>query len=83
MSQLKHRVGIVISNKMDKTCIVHVPRLTKHPLYKKTIRKFVNFKVHDEQNAVKKGDKVEIVEIRPLSKDKRWMLVRIIESKKE
>ncbi len=79
----KERVGVVIGSKMDKTCIVHVARLTRHPLYKKTIKKFINFKVHDEKNETKKGDKVKIVETRPLSKDKRWRLVEILESKKE
>ena len=66
MSTRKQRVGIVISNKMDKTCIVHVARLTKHPLYKKTIKKFVNFKVHDQKNETKLGDQVKIMETRAL-----------------
>ncbi|MBI4680291.1 MAG: 30S ribosomal protein S17 [Nitrospirae bacterium] len=71
--------GKVISDKMDKTVVVAVERLTRHPLYKKTIKKIAKFKAHDEENKCKAGDKVSIVESRPLSKDKRWRVLEIIE----
>ena len=71
--------GKVISDKMDKTVVVAVERLTRHPLYKKTIKKIVKFKAHDEENKCKAGDKVSIVESRPLSKDKRWRVLEIVE----
>lgn len=71
-------IGEVISSKMDKTVVVAVKRLTQHPIYKKTIKKITKFKAHDEGNRCKIGDKVSIVESRPLSKDKRWrVLVRL------
>ncbi|MDD5746704.1 MAG: 30S ribosomal protein S17 [Candidatus Omnitrophica bacterium] len=79
----KQRVGVVISDKMDKTRVVRIERLTQHPLYRKRIKKFVNAKFHDEKNQAKEGDKVRIEETRPLSKDKRWRLVEIIEARKE
>ncbi|MFH2137785.1 MAG: 30S ribosomal protein S17 [Candidatus Omnitrophota bacterium] len=78
----KKREGVVISDKMDKTCVVHVSRLAQHPVYKKTVKKFVNLKVHDEKNEAKEGDNVIVMETRPLSKDKRWRLVEILKSKK-
>ncbi len=71
--------GKVISDKMDKTVVVAVERLTRHPLYKKTIKKIAKFKAHDEENKYKAGDKVSIVESRPLSKDKRWRVLEIVE----
>jgi small subunit ribosomal protein S17 len=71
--------GEVISNKMDKTVVVAVKRLTQHPVYKKTIKKISKFKAHDEENRAKIGDKVSIVESRPLSKDKRWKVLKVIE----
>ena len=71
--------GKVISDKMDKTVVVAVERLTQHPLYKKTIKKIAKFKAHDEENKCKAGDKVSIVESRPLSKDKRWRVLEIVE----
>ena len=74
----KLRTGIVISDKMKKTIIVGVSRLTKHPLYGKIIKKSNKFKVHDEKNTAKVGDTVRIQETRPLSKDKRWKLVEVI-----
>ncbi len=74
----KERVGVVISDKMDKTIIVRIDRVTKHSLYNKVIKKFVKFKAHDEKNKAKTGDKVKIVETRPLSKDKRWRLLEIL-----
>ena len=78
----KTRVGIVSSNKMDKTIVVSILDSVKHPLYKKVIKRTVKFKAHDEMNECNIGDKVEIMETRPLSKDKRWRLVRIIEKAK-
>jgi len=78
----KTRVGIVSSNKMDKTIVVSIKDSVKHPLYKKVIKRTVKFKAHDELNECNIGDKVEIMETRPLSKDKRWRLVRIIEKAK-
>ena len=78
----KTRVGIVSSNKMDKTIVVSILDSVKHPLYKKVIKRTVKFKAHDELNECNIGDKVEIMETRPLSKDKRWRLVEIIEKAK-
>jgi len=74
----KEKIGEVISNKMDKTCVVLLKRITTHPLYKKIMKKYTKVKVHDEKNETKIGDKVKIVETRPLSKDKHWQLVEII-----
>ena len=74
----KELIGTVVSDKMQKTIVVKVERLVKHPLYKKTIKKFKKFKVHDEENKAKVGDKVRIVETRPLSKHKRWRLVEVL-----
>ncbi len=67
--------GEVVSDKMDKTVVVAVTRLTQHPVYKKTIKKVAKFKAHDEENKCKNGDKVSIIEARPLSKDKRWKVL--------
>ena len=78
----KTRVGIVSSDKMDKTIVVSIEDSVKHPLYKKVIKRTVKFKAHDENNECGVGDKVEIMETRPLSKDKRWRLVRIIDKAK-
>jgi len=75
----KTLTGIVINDKMDKTVTVLVERLTQHSTYKKFIRKRKKFKAHDEQNACRIGDKVLIVESRPLSKDKHWRVRKIIE----
>ena len=74
----KEKVGIVLSNKMQKTIVVQVKRKTLHPEYGKVIEKAAKFKVHDEKNEAKIGDKVRIVETRPLSKDKRWRLVQVL-----
>jgi small subunit ribosomal protein S17 len=71
--------GIIISNKMDKTVVVQVERLVKHPLYKKYIRRRNKFMAHDTDNACQIGDRVEIVESRPLSKAKRWRVSRILQ----
>ena len=78
----KTRVGIVVSDKMDKTVVVAIKDNVKHPLYKKIIKTTVKFKAHDEENACGVGDKVLIMETRPLSKDKRWRVVEIIEKAK-
>ncbi len=74
----KNYTGEVISDKMQKTVVVAVTRLTQHPLYKKTIKKVVKFKAHDAEDKCKKGDIVSIVESRPLSKDKRWRVIDIV-----
>ena len=75
----KERVGLVCSDKMDKTVVVLIEQKSKHPLYKKTITTSVKFKAHDENNECGVGDKVRIVETRKLSKDKNWRLVEIVE----
>jgi small subunit ribosomal protein S17 len=75
----KSRVGIVVSDKMQKTIVVKVEEMIKHRLYKKYISRRSKFKAHDENNECKIGDKVEIMETRPLSKDKCWRLVKILE----
>ena len=75
----KTRVGTVVSDKMDKTVVVAIEDSVRHPLYKKIIKRTVKFKAHDEQNACGVGDTVEIMETRPLSKDKNWRVCRIIE----
>ncbi len=76
------KTGVVVSDKMDKTIVVKVERQYKHPLYKKIVRKHNKFKVHDEENECNIGDTIEIKENRPLSKDKKWTLNRIIEKRK-
>lgn len=78
----KTRIGVVISDKMDKTIVVAVVRKVQHPLYKKFVTKTSKFKVHDEQNECGIGDMVEIIETRPISKDKRWRLNAIVEKAK-
>ena len=78
----KTRVGLVVSDKMDKTIVVAVQDSVKHPLYGKIVKRTVKFKAHDEKNECGIGDKVEIMETRPLSKDKNWRLLRIIEKAK-
>ncbi|OGV95420.1 MAG: 30S ribosomal protein S17 [Nitrospinae bacterium RIFCSPLOWO2_02_FULL_39_110] len=75
----KIRTGTVISDKMDKTVVVKVERFVKHPVYKKIIRRSNKFKVHDEKNECSVGDKIKIIETRPLSKEKRWRLLEIVE----
>ena len=75
----KKMVGTVTSDKMDKTVVVRVGRLVPHEVYKKYVRRRENFKAHDEKNEFRLGDRVEIVETRPLSKDKRWRVARLIE----
>jgi small subunit ribosomal protein S17 len=78
----KTRTGRVVSDKMDKTIVVAIEDSIQHPLYKKTIKRTVKFKAHDENNECAVGDKVLIMETRPLSKDKRWRLVKITEKAK-
>lgn len=74
----KVRIGEVISDKMDKTIIVKSTRITKHPKYKRLVKRASRFKAHDEKNQAKIGDRVRIIETRPLSKDKRWMLLEVL-----
>ena len=78
----KVKVGRVTSDAMEKTIVVATDILTKHPIYKKTVRKTVKYKAHDEKNDANKGDLVEIIETRPLSKQKRWRLTKVIERAK-
>ena len=78
----KTRVGMVVSDKMDKTIVVAVADKVLHPLYGKTVNRTTKFKAHDEENTAKVGDRVKIMETRPLSRDKRWRLVEIVERAK-
>lgn len=78
----KTRVGRVVSDKMDKTAVVAVIDNVRHPLYKKIVKRTVKLKAHDEANSCSIGDKVQIMETRPLSKDKRWRIVSILEKTK-
>lgn len=77
-SKRKVFLGVVISDKMNKTRVVQVQWLSKHQMYRKSIRRAAKFKAHDEKNASKIGDRVEIMETRPISKDKRWVIREII-----
>ena len=74
----KERIGVVISDKMDKTITVRVERVMHHPVYNRGVRKAAKFKVHDENDSAKTGDVVRIQETRPLSKTKRWRLVEVV-----
>ena len=78
----KTRVGKVVSNKMDKTIVVAIEDRVKHPLYKKIVDRTSKLKAHDENNECNIGDRVKVMETRPLSKDKRWRLVEIVEKAK-
>ena len=78
----KTRVGRVVSDKMDKTAVVAVIDNVRHPLYKKIVKRTVKLKAHDEANNCSIGDKVQIMETRPLSKDKRWRIVSVLEKAK-
>ena len=78
----KTNVGKVVSNKMDKTIVVAIEDSVRHPLYKKIVKRTVKLKAHDEMNECSIGDRVRVMETRPLSKDKRWRLVEIIEKAK-
>jgi len=79
----KTRLGVVVSDKMDKTAVVSAERKVKHPMYGKPMRRSKKYKIHDEKNECKVGDLVRIVETRPLSKQKRWRLVEIISTEKK
>ncbi|MDW7658111.1 MAG: 30S ribosomal protein S17 [Bacillota bacterium] len=81
-NQRKTRVGMVSSDKMDKTIVVSVTEHVRHPLYKKIIKRTFKLKAHDENNSCQIGDKVRVMETRPLSKDKHWRLLDIIEKAK-
>ena len=81
-NERKERIGKVVSNKMQKTITVAVDRKVKHPIYGKFVNRTTKFKAHDEQNSAGIGDTVRIMETRPLSKDKRWRLVEIVEKAK-
>ncbi len=78
----KTRVGVVVSDKMDKTVVISIADNVKHPLYKKIIKRTVKLKAHDEDNSCGVGDRVRVMETRPLSKDKNWRVVEIIEKAK-
>ena len=78
----KSRVGVVVSDKMDKTIVVAIEHRVKHPLYKKIVKRTYKLKAHDENNECNIGDKVKVMETRPLSKDKRWRLVEVMEKVK-
>ena len=78
----KTRIGKVVSDKMEKTIVVAIEDSVQHPLYKKVIKRTYTLKAHDENNECKIGDKVKVMETRPLSKDKRWRLVEVIEKAK-
>ena len=78
----KTRTGLVVSDKMDKTIVVTIEDNVRHPLYKKIIKRTVKLRAHDEKNECRVGDRVSIMETRPLSKDKRWRLVEILEKAK-
>jgi small subunit ribosomal protein S17 len=75
----KTKVGLVVSDRMDKTVVVRVERLVPHPVYKKYVKRRTTYKAHDEKNEYHIGDRVEIVETRPLSKEKRWRVSRLID----
>ena len=81
-NERKTRVGKVLSDKMQKTIVVAIEELVQHKLYKKSVKRTVKFKAHDENNDAHVGDKVLIMETRPLTKDKRWRLVQIVEKAK-
>jgi small subunit ribosomal protein S17 len=81
-NERKEKVGKVVSNKMQKTITVAVDRKVKHPIYGKFVNRTTKFKAHDEQNTAGIGDTVRIMETRPLSKDKRWRLIEIVEKAK-
>ncbi len=81
-NERKVRIGKVVSDKMQKTIVVAIEELVQHKLYKKAVKRTVKFKVHDENNSAHIGDRVSIMETRPLSKQKRWRLVNIVEKAK-
>lgn len=75
----KSRIGVVISDAMDKTIVVNVERRTQHPLYRKVLRKYKRLNAHDDENKARRGDRVRIEETRPQSKNKHWRLVEVLE----
>jgi small subunit ribosomal protein S17 len=75
----KTQIGVVTSDKMAKTVVVRIETVARHPLYKKTVRRFKTLKAHNEDDAAKAGDRVLITETRPMSKDKRWRVVEVLE----
>jgi small subunit ribosomal protein S17 len=77
---VKERVGVVVSNKMDKTVVVAIENRTRHPKYQKIVVKTKKYKVHDEENQCKEGDRVRIQETRPLSRTKRWTVTEILDT---
>ena len=81
-AQRKTRIGLVVSDKMEKTVVVQVETLRRHPTYGKTLRHVVKFKAHNEGNEAKSGDRVLIMETRPLSREKRWRVVQVVEKAK-
>lgn len=81
-NERKVREGIVVSDKMEKTIVVAIETMILHPIYKKRVKRTTKFKAHDENNVAKIGDKVRIMETRPLSKDKNWRLVEVLEEAK-
>lgn len=78
----KVREGVVVSDKMDKTIVVQEVTMVNHPIYKKRVKKSIKYKAHDEKNVCKTGDRVKIMETKPLSREKRWRLVEILEKAK-
>ena len=78
----KTRIGVVVSDKMDKTCVIQIKTRVRHPLYGKIMNRTSKLKVHDENNECGIGDTIKVMETRPISKDKRWRLVEIIEKAK-
>ena len=80
--KIKTKIGHVISDKMDKTVVVAVDVRKRHPIYKKSFKRTVKYKVHDKKNACNIGDKVRIMEMRPMSKEKRWRVVEVLETNK-
>lgn len=81
-NERKVREGIVVSDKMQKTIVVAIETMILHPIYKKRVKRTTKFKAHDENNVAKVGDRVKIMETRPLSKDKNWRLVEVLEEAK-
>ena len=81
-NERKERIGFVVSNKMDKTVTVTIERRKQHPMYKRVIKRSKKYKAHDEKNECNEGDKVRIIETRPLSKTKRWRVAEILEKAK-
>ena len=73
------QVGVVTSDKMMKTVVVRIETVTRHPLYKKTLRRYTTLKAHDEENTAKVGDRVRIAEARPMSREKRWRIIEVME----